>query len=75
MFSNSYVTMSLASARRRRALESSKGAVGDWAGRTGQFRIEDGDAITHAPGGQGQHSAQLSSPDDADGLAGRNHGR
>ena len=54
---------------------SGEGEIGHWAGRAGGVGIENGDAIAHAAGSQGKHTAQLASADNAYGFAGRNHGR
>jgi len=48
--------------------------VGDRRGGAGGVRVEYSDTIAHPPGRQGQHPTQLSSADDADGLAGGDHG-
>ena len=54
---------------------SGEGEVGHWAGGAGGVGIENGDAIAHAAGCEGEHAAQLASTDDANRFAGRNHGR
>jgi len=52
-----------------------EGEVGDGGGGAVGVGIENGDAIAHPTGGEGEHSAELATADDADRLAWRNHGR
>ena len=52
-----------------------EGEVGDGGGGTVGVGIENGDAIAHPAGGEGEHSAELTTADDADRLTWRNHGR
>ena len=52
-----------------------EGEVGNGGGGAGGIGIEDSDAIAHPAGGEGEHSAELTTADDADRLTWRNHGR
>gem|GEM_PF-6089887 len=52
-----------------------EGEISHGSGGAGRIGIENGDAVTQTAGGEGEHAAELTSADDSDGLAWRNHER
>ena len=57
-----------------RVVESSGEAkIGNGGCRARRIGIEDGNAVAHSTSGQGEHSAELASADDSDGLARGDH--
>ena len=54
---------------------SGEGDIGDRGSGASEFRVENGDAVTHPTSGQGEHAPELTPADDADGFTWRNHGK
>ena len=51
-----------------------EGEVGNGGGGAVGVGIKNSNAVAHSTGSEGEHSAELTTADDADRLAWRNHG-
>jgi len=72
---NDVASLGQAAERFRIIERSGERDIGDGSSGTSEFGVENGNAVTHPTGGQGEHAPELTPADDADGLAWRNHGK